>query len=279
MTKGNWERRVEMAAMRRAAAKDEKATAERTRNISPVSILSKLNHYQQSAPIKANIVCWVQSADAKEQCRAWFRTGTCTTRKCKLAHEDSLHPAMNVAYSASDPHNEAEMTILEMEGITIPMSSSLRFILIDETCVYDYCNPDLWLDYCRSPQCIFERKVSRKLGVIEDVEDEDFEGACKIEDSSSKVTTTSMNIIPTGILDKSLGFLDFKTLITLMRCSKQARSVVQHDDDSRRKVKEAQDIHSADFVKRKRDERKKKVKNAFTNKNSDKKDGFSRGAR
>lgn len=268
-----------MAALRRLAVKEHKKNSEHTRLISPVSIISKLTRYQEQAAMGVNLICWVDNGDDEMACRAWFRTGCCLRKKCKLSHGDTLAPATDVPFDPSDDPAETSMHSAAMEEIPLTQADDLRLIILDNHCVYDYEKPSLWLDYIASPHSIFRRKMSFDSCKLEVIEEELHEASEAPRSPRGNAAMSTLRWFKScSSFDCILSFLPLKDVVQVMMACKELKSLVQKDASSRRRIKETADTLAAELSKKKHSEKKKKIKNAFV-KATDKKDEFARGGR
>jgi hypothetical protein len=109
MVKGNAERRKELAAKRKQDRKDEvvrqKAGVSRA---TPVEIRGRLLHDASIAGAGDNeLIAWVAvpsedgaGASRKDICEAWWRTGFCGLKRCRLSHDESIAHLCSVPESA-----------------------------------------------------------------------------------------------------------------------------------------------------------------------------------
>ena len=93
--------------------------------------------------------------------------------------------------------------------------------------------------------------------------------------SSTKVFFASEN--EGKIYSKLFVFLNNEDIISLLTCSKMTKSMCLKDEQVRHRKKEAISLLSHDLSKKKKEEKRKKAKNACISK-VDKKDAFARGA-
>jgi hypothetical protein len=255
-----------MAALRRAAVKEKKGCRELTRNTSPQSIVSKLQRYLETVSSPVAIQCWVDAGGDEVQCRSWFRTGACLNPRCKWAHDTTLSPASKVTYASTEDTSEGLAVIEPISHLKPHSCVFLRFIIIDNMCVYDYTQPNQWLDYLSSPFNIFKTNVCDKLVTIAEEIESVFETKCTVSDilvASGVLFTVSIPSLHLDILAQVLGYLDITEICAVMRCNKVMRSHVRRDTGCRKRLKEAEDLTASDASKRRKDDKRRKLKSAF----------------
>ena len=109
MVKGNFERRKELAARRKA---DKKAEAERKSQgalrATPVEVRARLLHDAQLQGVSdEELQAWVvapppeDGTSRKGLCDDWWRTGFCSQRRCRLSHEDTISHLRGVPESGA----------------------------------------------------------------------------------------------------------------------------------------------------------------------------------
>ena len=93
MVQGNSARRKELAAGRRQDRKDEIARkASGARCATPLEVRARLLHYFGTHNKRGALVGFVESPDAtqKNVCDQWWRTGSCSKKRCKLSHRHTI---------------------------------------------------------------------------------------------------------------------------------------------------------------------------------------------
>ena len=307
MVRGNWERRAELAALRKIANREKKLHRDELKAVNPESIIAKLCHHQENSPVKLNISCWALDINPERderftdednsfnsmdsfQCRAWFRQGVCMNRRCKYSHQETLAPALNIPYSEEDPPSEPVMKMKSLSEMKKRKGLHLGLILIDNFCVYDYQHESIWTSYLVSAHSIFEVAQHRRIRSISEDED-DVEEVCLEEENnsgpmafvsgtsspgSSIAVSSFMAYLHRGVLNHVYPFLLALEIASLLQCCKFIRQEVLRDSHCRRAIKEAVSAFSASASKKRKEEKRKRVKNSFV-KVSDKKDEFARG--
>lgn len=250
-----------MAALRRAAAKERKENAERSHHLNPESVVDKLLHCLDADLGLVSLQCWIDSGGEEEQCRSWFRTGTCLNKKCRLLHLDPLPPASNIRYSPQDGSSETARVKMDLCKLSRPQYRLIRILILDNTCVFDSSFPEVWTEYCASPVSVFQMKTTRKLPSIQESTDPHYSE--QKDDTHPHPTVNSSLYIQNGAFLAVYGFLSVKELLQLMTCSKGIKHDIQRHDQSRRRLKEASDRIASDLKKKKVEEKRKRTKNAF----------------
>ena len=196
-------------------------------------------------------------------------------------------------------------------------SSKIMFIAVDGACVFDYLYPDLWhkwiaahnptaptdSDILRSPTLSEKARKSAMKGTSpllprqDETEDNSGSGTSSSEDeveveksirrqekvlskisvSSSSSRTFFSSESDGKNLSKIFAFLSNEDVISLLCCGKITKSIVLKDETVRQRKKEAISAFAHDVSKKKKEEKRKKAKNACISK-VDKKDAFARGA-
>ena len=92
MVKGNWERRAELASLRRAEEKERKALKKTGgKAVNPESILQKLYKDMVLKVNGAHIDVYVADPEGGMMCcAAHLRTADCRMKRCRLMHDDSV---------------------------------------------------------------------------------------------------------------------------------------------------------------------------------------------
>ena len=96
MVQGNWQRRIEKANQRKAAAKEKKELRSAGLLVEPLDVLNALFRLDDDPEV------WVYAADsARKLCRAYFRFEDCPNRRCKWSHAETLRCAPCCAVPAA----------------------------------------------------------------------------------------------------------------------------------------------------------------------------------
>ncbi|KAJ1449005.1 hypothetical protein M885DRAFT_537207 [Pelagophyceae sp. CCMP2097] len=98
MVKGNWERRIELAQLRKSAAKEVKKLKAEGLLVEPENLLLKLFAFDADA----TVYLAADDAEARPNCRAFFRDDACGNRRCKHAHAVSIGGLRRSAATADD---------------------------------------------------------------------------------------------------------------------------------------------------------------------------------
>ena len=164
MVKGNWERRAELASLRRETAK--KAKAERKAGSLTVTAEAAASKLVADTKISENAIlsAWLVDGGSDEGsaksggdiCMAHFRSFEgCTLKKCK-----KYHPGITIGHLRNlqefQDKNEVASTGGEMvikgpyplRDIKPSIYSAIHFISVDGRCVYDWLNTQQYIDYC-----------------------------------------------------------------------------------------------------------------------------------
>jgi hypothetical protein len=145
MVKGNWQRRAELANLKRAAAKAKKQ-GRCSSTPSPESVITKLTRFPELAD--SNIYVWLSTQDDRLICSAFFR-GDCSNRKCKQSHSgvETIGKVRNVKYPEDGVESEPFCTRFELKEISPKDYSYIRLIVVDGFCVYDDTDSEIWLNW------------------------------------------------------------------------------------------------------------------------------------
>ena len=175
MVKGNWERRCEMANIKRAEAKERKVLKKSGKVVNPESILQKLYKDTTLKENGARIDVYVADPEGGKLCSAHLRTAECRIKKCRLIHVDTISvaqlrnlppiggmksereddegcrppPAPDAAVfdsttSSSVPEKRCLPSCPIDEIMPLKDWSTLMFAAVDSECVYDYLTPAVW---------------------------------------------------------------------------------------------------------------------------------------
>ena len=182
MVKGNWERRAELAAQRRD--EDKRLRAERKERVagggtvSAESVVTRLRQQQHAQGQDEGMLCWLSSSSplpSPAVCRAMYRTGFCSTRKCRLVHPASPSPISRLRgvicfeeAEAAEVEEEVDPTPVDLFDLSSKQLCRLRFVSIGGLCVYDYAENCVWVRYCQELSSL-THKISR-LAIQEEKE-------------------------------------------------------------------------------------------------------------
>jgi len=182
MVKGNWERRAELAAQRRAeekARKASKGTKQKMTNVE--SVVARLTQRFFPGEVELHVIEawlrleWEEEGDGSDMCcSAFFRTRLCAQRKCKFAHpplEILLARLLNVPFDESKDEGKQE----EACCLPVPLSAVSRrdivagkvlFLAVDSALVYDHKNGNVWDEWAEQKEKSMSLRESGAGGVI-----------------------------------------------------------------------------------------------------------------
>lgn len=306
-----------MSLIRRTEAKEKKASRNDTTKIKPESVLQKLHRDQQLALSGALVSVFLSDPSEHLICKCYMRRDDCRIKKCKLPHDGvTIAHLKNVPYSVNlESHavQESEKTSLPpvpLDEVAAKESGRIMFISVDGSCVYDYLHPEVWHQWIAIHQpalpdseettgsiAMKEKSSHSPFAIIPaHAASEEIENKCDILDIENKITVNedivngvssvssssskSIFFVSEGegkVTSKIFTFLSNEDVISLLCCSKVTKSICLKDEQVRHRKKEALSLQSHDLSKKKKEEKRKKAKNACISK-VDKKDAFARGA-
>jgi hypothetical protein len=171
MTKGNWERRAELAEARKQEGKlmkaEKKSTPAGERNkcesvYNKIMKDEKLLQIDAAEPSCPLIWVWLQSEEDKPVCSEWFRNEKCEFgKKCKSVHHNvtvshllfddggSNAPPSSSGRSVSERSStrKEEMQCDEpvpLRSLSRRLVNRIRIIAVAKECVFDYSNSLIW---------------------------------------------------------------------------------------------------------------------------------------
>lgn len=246
-------------------------------------------------------------------CRAWFRADACENKKCKLAHAgENLWLLRGVCYSAEDRQwEEAYEPPVSLEELERKDYDRVRLVAVDRVVVYDYYYPDVWQQWIatrpKKPRTASDGGTSGEEGLaggvgsrhkgmqtiaeeIKEIETEQAscanQGCCLRYNKESEIKSTTFSLFGAEALSNEVfkstvlrmcnEILSEKDCIQLHQCSKCLRKLLLQDSTFRVRKKEAFARVASEVSKAKKQEKKKRAKQANV-KVSGKKDGFARG--
>jgi len=153
MVKGNWERRAELASVRREEAKAKKA-AKVIKN-TPINVI--VLHLQKSMPVDTIITIWLRKETIG--CSHWLRLGACENRKCRLLHEplsDTLTKLQGLPEFSEEKHcgkdhaceEPLQSSPWEMDESTI---ERIQYMSLNGQLIYDHLTPTVWMSFKNRP--------------------------------------------------------------------------------------------------------------------------------
>lgn len=297
MVKGNWERRAELAALRREeekARKLEKKSRGSSTKVSAESVVSRLKREGVEAQ------CWlaaVDEASAVSVCRAFFRTGFCSAKRCRLLHGPSpIAHLKGVCYrdEGGDGNGVAEAgeelacdsSPVALSDLSTKNYRRLSFLAVGGVCVFDYTDPSVWERYSASLVVSCAVAVDPRAPIAEgEDEDEDRDDFGENEDEKEgaaqrrpfEFTIVSKEGVARGLLSCVLSFLSVRDVFaSFVFVSHKARKGVLSDSEMRLRRRAAFGDVSSLLSKKSKAEKKKRNKQAYIG-SQDKVDAYARG--
>jgi hypothetical protein len=288
MTKGNWERRAERAAIEREEARERKSLRKKPKCPNVETILIHLLDGERYDTSLSNIQVWVEDVMTEWNiCRSWFRTGDCNTRRCQLSHEMTLFGIRNVLMpteSSDLATNEPSVDLLSLKTLLPEKYPLVRFISIDDLCVYDWALPNIWLEWSRTRiQDLATRKTLKSINedpISPPLDEETKEETLSSIDSLPAPSSSSCHLthLPHSLFSFVCQYCSLSDLSTMTSLSTYFYQLIRKDALVRIRRKESLNSLSKVIQKQKNEEKKKKAKQSYTKK-TDKKDAFARGGR
>lgn len=208
MVKGNWERRAELANIRRSEAKAKKLN----RNTSQ-SIESILNFLSKNLLVKGfSVQVWLENDSKIIVCRKFLRcAGICDIKKCRRSHETSTISIRGFEHSVDDkidsPVEYCCDDPINLEALQIKDYNRIRFITVDNVCIYDYLNTSLWTHYRTVKETElreFARLQSNILGTVLEVDENDEDALSDGDDENIDNEIMSIQVTIGGDLTRDL---------------------------------------------------------------------------
>ena len=197
MVKGNWERRAELASMRRAEEKERKALKKTGgKAVNPESILQKLYKDSFLKENGARIDVYVADPEGDMMCcGAHLRTADCRMKRCRLMHDDSvsiahlrhLPPIGGIPCGKEDVGGcrppPVPLAVVDSSSSSMPEKrclppctideimplkdwSALMFVAVDGECIYDYLTPEVWNNWSTKHRALVaEARTSSRAGL------------------------------------------------------------------------------------------------------------------
>ena len=186
MGKGNWERRAELANVRRETARARKAAKNDPNNISRGSVVSRLSKHMADTRSSASYWLWLKVEPEEIVCRAWFLADSCTMKRCKYSHDgDNCAYAMNIDCRASGPPSMSRSLKIKLQDVDPDDIPRLTLATIDDLCVFNADEPELWKSWLSRID-----SVSNMLGELDTLVEEDScqeDKSCSSDDNDSLV--------------------------------------------------------------------------------------------
>lgn len=296
MGKGNWERRAELVHIRRDIARARKLSRG-VLVITGESVIRKVLKFQETCEFK-NVFAWIDG-NSENNCRIlcedWFRSESCDVKRCSASHEVSIASLKNLhPYDTSFPKDVPQRYVVQvsLENISPSQYEKLNFLSIDGVCAYDWRFPEIWKEWLHQQSIGKDTPISSDMlpTISEFNELESNSDQIKIENHDDVFDLKSHNQVDSLFLVNDLPLFGHKILGHILKfcemldcCSLQltchhAKTKVRTDDTYCIHKREYLKLNAKDISRRKKEEKKKKVKNAFVKK-TDKKDAFARGGR
>ena len=307
MVKGNWERRVELAAQRRQqSAKDKKDQHRNPPVASAESVCTKLANSDDLLGSNSRMVVWLPEPADRTVCSEWQRTGDCSVKKCRLPHhaedsatEQTISRLRHVFVLES--HCEEPLCFpVPLQHLQPRDRKSVRFASVDGVCVYDSAHPATWQRWAEQRALLLLSASTLPLDVV--LEDEDGEMAAETTDVDVDVDDTDrqvqllygtdreqdamtiqsssscclLNMLNKLLLAEVLSWLTTGDLYGLLGSTRSIRDIVLRDPTVRLRKHEALNERSRDDRRRREEEKRRRARQAHCKKSS-KKDGFARG--
>ena len=305
MVKGNWERRAELAALRREEEKALKAQRKeresKPRVASAESILVRLKREGPSLRV------WLARPGAEECCQLWFRTGFCELKKCRFAHTQTLGLPLPLVEEGLEHHGLQELACegpVEATALSPKDVRFVHFIALGDRALFDWARPQCWEGWAQGRAMPSLRALSITEGdeagdVREDGKEEgqaggqgrgqgrgQKEGADK-RGASGAAAQHACPLPPMlALLDSKrhaavalgglLAFLDVQELCRLQIACQKAKKAVQADAPSRERRRAAFGLVSGEVSRGRKQDRRKRQKGAFLG-SADKVDAYARG--
>lgn len=305
MVKGNWERRAELVAARRVEERNKKAQK---------SVGSKLLATAESVITKVQrdplleedtAEAWLQSEQEVPVCREWFRTESCSVKRCKQSHEWTIGHLRNVNFNEDENTRTENLPLgpFLLSSVARKDYSRLMFLSVAGECVYDKTQPDVWEAWIEQ-RTQFVKGLDRasKLRAISEASDElgrdRGDSMASMSDVAAGmgklgITNTSVSSGPdfsaffcdadnqviapfSTVFSHLVPYLSTLEVRNVAITSKAMYSHCQRVDVYKMRRREALTQIAADLSRVKKTEKKKKAKQANVKKES-KKDGFARG--
>ena len=197
MVKGNWERRAELASLRRAEEKERKALKKTGgKAVNPESILQKLYKDSFLKENGARIDVYVADPEGDMMCcGAHLRTADCRMKRCRLMHDDSVSIAhlRNLPPIGRNPCGKEDegcrpppvpaAAVVDSTSSSVPEKrclppcpideimplkdwSALMFVVVDGECIYDYLTPDVWNNWLTKHRAVVAAtRTSSRVGL------------------------------------------------------------------------------------------------------------------
>jgi hypothetical protein len=312
MGKGNWERRAELANVKRLEAKERKNN--RGIKKSEESMIRRIINIATSTRNMENYKVWIENdpENGTVMCQFWLRTDNCQTKRCRLSHEISLGHLSNITL----PSNIEEITqtllheifLNDLEMKDIP---KVQFISCNNICIFDRYDSSIWDNWIHIQNEIHKKETTSNEFMERKQEDNikmtEFSSSLprisenevyfsstsneNITKESDEVTKSVVSASPVNeiindmltsknILSYLFLYLTYYEIQLLLISTNHIikNTIISHIYYKEMK-KSYDSMLLRELNKKKKDEKKKKIINANIKKVTSKKDGFARGGK
>jgi hypothetical protein len=280
------------------------------------SVATKLSRDSQLQDGGARIEAWLEQNSPELMCHSWLRLEKCTQKKCKYTHETNIAHLSDLNCDPQEERPTEPLCAGPIFLNDVPKKdySRLRFIAVNGACVYDHLFPDVWsqwsaqravvtaaLDKSKLPP-IAEAAEASRTRLKSDGEDsaecgdEELDGSRPRDSAMDDLSQSVQGLILSGP-DFSAFFLDpdhqaiapFASIITSIMLQLNAQDAgklalankAMHAQSLKTEIfrlrrREGMAAYVVEQSKAKKQEKKKKAKQANVKKDS-KKDAFARG--
>ena len=296
MVKGNWERRAELAQIRRAEgrlAKEEKKLSggKKSIKICGESAVMKLLSFHIGSDVV--LTAWLDLKRSLGRiCSANLRLFEgCSIKRCRLPHSlvsvGHLRqvPIPTEFSSASEVELDNPVPLVSVSGADY---ARIRFLAVGSRCVFDWANADLWQSYAQeldSAKCVIKSSIGATVlsKVAENSDESDGEHGIDILDETEKLIDLHVRNDTTCIFEtiinqhpRALLFCFAALTLTDVAQLTQCNSGIRRAMFSVSRYKELKSVMATEYARRRQDEKRKRHKQAFVG-NDSKVDAFARG--
>jgi hypothetical protein len=155
MVKGNWERRAELAEVRRQEAKSKKQARGKVKPINGESVLKYLTKESLVLDSHNKVELWLDSENEVKVCHKWFRSEACSIKRCRFSHDcKTLLLYSDVRIS----ENETEEGLCDgpilIQNLRNKDLGRIRFVMMNGNCIYDWMHNDVWEEFLSRSQSL-----------------------------------------------------------------------------------------------------------------------------
>lgn len=294
MVKGNWERRAELAALRREEEKarklEKKSKGGCLKVVSAESVVSRMKREGVDAQ------CWlaaVDEASAVSVCRAFFRTGFCSAKRCRLVHVPSpIAHLKGVCFrdeggggAEADEELACDSSPVALSDLSTKDYKRLSFVALGGVCVFDYADTTAWERYSASLVVSCAVAVDPRAPIAEGEDEDGDEEVGEEDDETSRdqrpppfeCMIVSKQGVALGLLSCVLSFLSVRDVFGsfVFVCHKVRKGVLSDALVRLRKRAAFGDVSSL-LSKKSKAQKKKRNKQAYIGA-QDKVDAYARG--